>query len=92
VPLALGLRALWRLRRVGGGADAEAGDLRAAEGRLERRTHSQVQAVETVARTLVGPSAPSPATAGAAHGGVRSAGGRRGDAAQPIGRDRRATG
>lgn len=48
VPLALGLRELWALRQASGEAATEASDLRAAEGRLERRTHSQAVAVAAV--------------------------------------------
>jgi cadmium resistance protein CadD (predicted permease) len=49
VPLALGLRSLWALRRSGGEAEEpEAGEVQAAEARAERRTHSQVLAVAGV--------------------------------------------
>ena len=48
VPLALGLRKLWGLRRAGGEADPDDIDLRGAEERAERRTHSQVLAVAGV--------------------------------------------
>lgn len=48
IPLALGLRKLWGLRRAGGEADPDDSDLRGAEERAERRTHSQVLAVAGV--------------------------------------------
>jgi cadmium resistance protein CadD (predicted permease) len=47
VPLALGVRKLWGLRRAGGEAEDDI-DLRGAEERAERRTHSQVLAVAGV--------------------------------------------
>ncbi|HYR07145.1 MAG TPA: cadmium resistance transporter [Longimicrobium sp.] len=48
IPLALGLRKLWGLRRAGDEADPDDIDLRGAEERAERRTHSQVLAVAGV--------------------------------------------
>src|SRR4029079_15741907 len=40
-PLALGLRKLWELRRGDDDGDSDARHARTAEGRAERRTHSQ---------------------------------------------------
>ena len=48
VPLALGLRKLWELRRGQFAAKADRSAVRAAEERAERRTHSQVLAVAVV--------------------------------------------
>lgn len=47
VPLALGLRKLWGLRRAGSATDSD-DDVRVSEERVERRTHSQVLAVAGV--------------------------------------------
>ena len=48
VPLVLGLRKLWELRRAGVGVESNEGDLRGAQQRAEVRTHSQVLAVAAV--------------------------------------------
>lgn len=49
VPLALGIRKLWLLRRDGGdGEVSDASDMRGREHGLERRTHSEVFAVAGV--------------------------------------------